>query len=131
MAAARVPKLVSGVGDMRKLPLAPVDGFVLSRINGTMSVREIASNTGLGEDVVEGSLAKLESLGIVEFPNGGGAQPSAVAPGRTAPAGAAGPTPQAGATGLTPQAGAPGARECLQRRTRAPQSSCFRRSRCT
>jgi curved DNA-binding protein CbpA len=68
VAAVRVPKLVSGVGDVRSLPLAPVDGFILSRVDGSANVRQIAATTGLAEDVVDGSLAKLRSLGIVEFP---------------------------------------------------------------
>ena len=56
-----------GVGDLRSLPLAPVDGFVLSRVNGTATLRDIAAQTGLHDDAVLGSLTKLQSLGIVEF----------------------------------------------------------------
>jgi curved DNA-binding protein CbpA len=68
VAEARVPKLVSGVGDVRSMPLAPVDGFVLSRVDGAASTRDIAATTGLGESVVEESLKKLVQLGVVEFP---------------------------------------------------------------
>jgi curved DNA-binding protein CbpA len=48
-------------------PLAPVDGFVLSRIDGTLSVKEIVTLTGLDQATVEASIAKLASLELVEL----------------------------------------------------------------
>ncbi len=64
---SRVPKLLAGVGDLRALPLAPVDGFILTRVNGAASVHDIAAQTGLPEDAVLGSLEKLRALAIIAF----------------------------------------------------------------
>jgi len=50
---------------VRSYPLAPVDGFVLSRIDGTLSIREIVTLTGLDNVTVQGSIDKLVSLGLV------------------------------------------------------------------
>jgi curved DNA-binding protein CbpA len=58
---------------VRSYPLAPVDGFVLSRIDGTLSIREIVTLTGLDNVVVQGSIDKLVSLGLVSL----GAPPAA------------------------------------------------------
>ncbi len=52
---------------VQSYPLAPVDGFVLSRIDGTMSVREIVTLTGLDNVAVIASIDKLVSLGLVEL----------------------------------------------------------------
>ncbi len=60
--------MAASVGDLRSLPLAPVDGFILTRVNGAATIREIAAQTGLPEDAVAGSLTKLLGLGVVEFP---------------------------------------------------------------
>jgi curved DNA-binding protein CbpA len=59
--------MADSVGDLRSLPLAPIDGFILTRVNGAASIREIAAQTGVSEDDVEGSLNKLAGLGIVQF----------------------------------------------------------------
>lgn len=52
---------------VQSYPLRPVDGFVLSRIDGVLSVREIVSLTGLDNVTVIGSIDKLVSLGLVEL----------------------------------------------------------------
>ena len=52
---------------LRSYPLAPVDGFVLSRIDGTLSVGDIVTLTGLDEPSVISSIDKLASLGLVEM----------------------------------------------------------------
>lgn len=52
---------------VQSYPLAPVDGFVLSRIDGTLSVREIVTLTGLDNVAVVASIDKLVSLGLVEL----------------------------------------------------------------
>jgi curved DNA-binding protein CbpA len=52
---------------VQSYPLAPVDGFVLSRIDGTLSIREIVTLTGLDNITVQGSLDKLVSLGLVSL----------------------------------------------------------------
>ncbi len=59
--------MAASVGDLRSLPLAPIDGFILTRVNGAASVREIAAQTGLNEDDVAASLNKLAGLDIVQF----------------------------------------------------------------
>jgi curved DNA-binding protein CbpA len=66
-ARMRTPKLVAGRPDVRGVPLSPVDGFVLSRIDGTSDEIEIVSVTGLSGDQVQASLTKLESLGVITF----------------------------------------------------------------
>lgn len=53
---------------MRTMPLTPVDGFVLSRVNDHATEAEISLATGLDASAVEGSLDKLEFLGLVSFP---------------------------------------------------------------
>lgn len=62
------PILAAGV-KIESLPLSPQEGFVLSRINGMTSVREIISGTGLPPQMVEAALQKLEGLGAIEFQN--------------------------------------------------------------
>jgi len=53
---------------MRTMPLAPTDGFLLSRIDGTTSVADLAQATGITVEEVIASLIKLESLRLVELP---------------------------------------------------------------
>ncbi len=67
---------------VQSYPLAPVDGFVLSRIDGTLSIRDIVSLTGLDHVTVQGSIDKLASFGLIEL----GAPP--VAPRSLPPTGA-------------------------------------------
>ncbi len=52
---------------MRQLPLTPVDGFVLSRVDGKLSARDLAASTGLSDDQVSASLDKLAELKVVAF----------------------------------------------------------------
>jgi curved DNA-binding protein CbpA len=52
---------------MRGLPLAPVDGFILSRIDGSVTDEQIATLTGLDSNSVRASLDKLVTLGVVTF----------------------------------------------------------------
>ena len=52
---------------MQSYPLAPVDGFVLSRIDGMLSIAEIVTLTGLDDAAVNESLDKLVALGLVEL----------------------------------------------------------------
>lgn len=58
--------LVHGV-KVESLPLTPVEGFVLSRVNGITPVREIALATGLPEKQVLEALAKIEVLGAIAW----------------------------------------------------------------
>jgi curved DNA-binding protein CbpA len=61
----RIPKLIGSAGAVHTLPLAAVDGFVLSRIDGKASDRELSALTGLSVDQVRSSLEKLESLHVI------------------------------------------------------------------
>ena len=68
---------------IRSLPLGAADGFVLSRIDGRASERELAGLTGLPDMQIRSSLDKLFSLKAIEF----GAPPpppskTSIAPGR-------------------------------------------------
>jgi tetratricopeptide (TPR) repeat protein len=51
----------------QKLTLSPADGFVLSRIDGTTSAREIAQMIPLPTEVVERSLLGLLSAGVIGY----------------------------------------------------------------
>ena len=56
---------------MRKsFPLSPTDGFVLSRVDGTLDEEDLAESTGLPEAQVQASLAKLEAMGLISFDGG-------------------------------------------------------------
>ena len=50
----------------QRVDLAPIDGFVLSRIDGALSAREVLAVTPLPEEAVEKSLLALLCTGIVE-----------------------------------------------------------------
>jgi tetratricopeptide (TPR) repeat protein len=78
-ARARTPKVMTDRADVRGIPLSPVDGFVLSRIDGASDEHEIIAVTGLPPEQVQASLAKLESLGVIMF-NGAHAPAAAIAP---------------------------------------------------
>lgn len=64
--AERVPRLVAHV-DVRQFKLDPMDGFLLTRIDGRLGPKELARETGLADFSVVRALEKLEKLGIVEW----------------------------------------------------------------
>src|SRR5690606_2548839 len=64
--SARVPRLVVGV-DLTQLPLTPLEGFVLSRVDGMNPVTVLADLTNLAEDDVDRIVGKLIELGAVEW----------------------------------------------------------------
>jgi curved DNA-binding protein CbpA len=66
-ARVRTPKPVADNRDVRGAPLSPTDGFVLSRVDGIVTEKDILAATGLPDDQVYGSLAKLEALGLITF----------------------------------------------------------------
>jgi curved DNA-binding protein CbpA len=66
-ARVRTPKPVADRGDVRSAPLSPADGFVLSRVDGIATEKDIVAATGLPEDQVQSSLAKLEGLALIMF----------------------------------------------------------------
>ncbi|HEY1959313.1 MAG TPA: helix-turn-helix domain-containing protein, partial [Polyangiaceae bacterium] len=61
------PKPLPAGKTLQSYPLAPVDGYVLSRIDGTLSVRDLVTLTGLDATAVTASIDKLESLGLVDL----------------------------------------------------------------
>ncbi len=63
---ARVPRLIEGV-DLTALPLSPLEGFVLSRIDGAASVRVLADLTNLPEADVYRMALRLIELGAAEW----------------------------------------------------------------
>src|SRR5690348_3344770 len=67
----RIPKLTpSGPQGARKvetLPLSSIDGYVMSRIDGATTERDLAASTGLTEDTINDTLGKLEFLGLIEY----------------------------------------------------------------
>ena len=63
--AEKVPRLVPGV-DIRKFKLDPMDGFLLTRIDGKLGPRDLARETGLPDFSVARALEKLEKLGVIE-----------------------------------------------------------------
>ena len=52
----------------QKVALSPTDGFVLSRVDGTLSAREILQMIPLPEEEVQKSLFGLLCTGIIEYP---------------------------------------------------------------
>ncbi len=58
--------MIPGV-DVRKLPLTPTDGYLLTRVNGQATVGDIARETGVWEQEVIDSFEKLVQLNVVTF----------------------------------------------------------------
>ncbi len=58
--------MIPGV-DVRKLPLTPTDGYLLTRVNGQATVGDIARETGVWEQEVVESFEKLVQLNVVTF----------------------------------------------------------------
>ncbi|HEY2514224.1 MAG TPA: DnaJ domain-containing protein [Polyangiaceae bacterium] len=65
--AALIPRTTGSIDPtrLRALALSPVDGFVLSRVDGETSAGDLAEAMGLEVEDVFGSLLKLEALGLV------------------------------------------------------------------
>jgi curved DNA-binding protein CbpA len=96
-AHARTPRPVAERRDLRGLALSPTDGFVLSRIDGTLTEHDLVAATGLTGEAVAASLATLEGLGVITYARGQPAPSVSV----TIPAGPAGPIGPAGPAGPT------------------------------
>lgn len=62
----RVPRLVPGC-DIKSLPLKTEEGYLLSRIDGVVSERELSLITGLSSAEVTIALDRLFVLGAVDF----------------------------------------------------------------
>jgi curved DNA-binding protein CbpA len=97
-ARVRTPRPVPLHREVRSAPLSPTDGYVLSRVDGTLNERDLTESTGLKEEHVQASLAKLEALGFIVY-DGIPPSPSVVLTSTPAspPLPASGPAP-AGAT---------------------------------
>lgn len=61
-----VARRIAGV-DVTALPLAPLDAFVLSQVDGVADAHEIAALTGQNEADCEAILMRLRDLGAVEW----------------------------------------------------------------
>lgn len=76
-ARVRTPRPVPDYRELRSAPLSPTDGYVLSRVDGRLNERDLTESTGLKEEHVRASLAKLEALGLIMY-DGGPPSPSAL-----------------------------------------------------
>ncbi len=54
---------------LQSFPLGPVEGFILSRIDGSSTDADIVAVTGLDATTVQAALEKLSSLGIISYGN--------------------------------------------------------------
>lgn len=77
--AERVPRVVANV-DVRKFKLDPMDGFLLTRIDGKLGPKDLARETGLPDFSVARALEKLEKLGVVELIDPSAPPPPAAPP---------------------------------------------------
>ena len=64
--AEKIPRLLANV-DVRQLKLDSTDGYLLTRIDGRQTPKELARDTGLPEFQVDKTLEKLTKLGVVEM----------------------------------------------------------------
>lgn len=64
--------------DLRNLKLSPEEGFVLSRVDGTSTVKDLVALTGLDEGRVVDIIARLSDEGAVELSGGPEAEPAAM-----------------------------------------------------
>ena len=79
-----VPQLKDGLV-VTELPISdPFEGFILSRIDGGTSVKDIAHSTGASLEQVQALLRRLQGMGALNGP-GAGAEPAASAPSAEAP----------------------------------------------
>jgi curved DNA-binding protein CbpA len=77
-----IPRLVAEI-DVRTLPLTSVEGFVVSRIDGALTVQDLADLTNLQLSEMERIVAKLVDLKVAEWADGTVSLPRA-APGAVA-----------------------------------------------
>jgi curved DNA-binding protein CbpA len=54
-----------GAEELKALPLSPVEGFVLSRIEGELAEEDVVLGTGLDEGTVSAALERLVALGAL------------------------------------------------------------------
>jgi curved DNA-binding protein CbpA len=105
----------------QKIALSPTDGFVLSRVDGTSSAREILQMIPLPEEEVQKSLFGLLCTGIIEYPPEGAKKAPSAKAGPARPVGTPVSRDPAQAPATPPPAAAPG----------VPQSAAPQASRAT
>lgn len=66
----KIPRVVAGL-DVKALPLTPIEGFVLSRIDGSATVSDIADLTSQEAGEVRSILGRLERLSAIEWADAG------------------------------------------------------------
>lgn len=81
--------LVDGI-DLRSLAIGPQEAFVLSRVDGVSSEKQIAAATGLDSESVLDCLSRLHNLGAIAYP-GEEPQPTTPAAQQSASPGASEP----------------------------------------
>lgn len=71
------PELIPGVNP-RSLAIDPTpeDYFILSRVNGSMTVSQICSTSGLGRDKTMKCITRLKSAGLIRFPGDPSPEPT-------------------------------------------------------
>jgi Domain of unknown function (DUF4388)/DnaJ domain len=86
----------------QKLVLSPTDGFVLSRVDGTLSAREVMQTIPLPVEETQKSLFGLLCTGLIEYSQGAPrkVRPQAASPAR--PVGSSAPPPRAAASPAPP-----------------------------
>jgi hypothetical protein len=56
------------------IDLTAEEGFVLARIDGRLTMRDIADLTGIGEEKVDAIVSELAAKGVISVPMGGGVE---------------------------------------------------------
>jgi curved DNA-binding protein CbpA len=64
-----IPRVVAGT-DIRSLPIGPLEGFVLTRMDGALGVDAIADMTGQDVEQVRAAVERLVALGAAEWVDG-------------------------------------------------------------
>ena len=64
--AVLVPRLVAGI-DVRTFKLDAMDGFLMTRIDGRLTPKELARDTGMPDFTVDRVLEKMTKMGVVEM----------------------------------------------------------------
>jgi hypothetical protein len=72
--------IVNPGADFKAHPLSPVEGFVLSRVDGKSSYADICSVTGLGVAKTVEILVRLRALGLIANPGETTRRPTAAVP---------------------------------------------------
>ena len=61
------PRCIASPADLRAANIGPRDAFVLSLLDGQLTLRAVLEIAGMREDLVVSSLDRLAGLGIVRF----------------------------------------------------------------